>query len=121
MRDSTNQSSTTLLSFEEANNLILRRSRQLVSQLIEQRGNDKPPFLPEEYASLQGIKAVKREDMGKVSGMLLRFHDGDIIKVNKNHSITRQNFSCAHELAHNLLREQKIILNTDNISYRTFN
>lgn len=121
MDDSINQSSTTLLSFEDSYNLILKRTRQLVNQLIGKRGNDKPPFLPEEYASVQGINNIVREDLGEVSGMLLRFHDGHIIKVNKKHNLARQNYSLAHEIAHNLLRDLKISLNTDSISYRTFN
>ena len=121
MDDFNNQSSPVSLSLEEANSLIMERARQFVNQLIDKRGNDKPPFSPEEYASLQGIKKIVREDLGKVSGMLLRFHDGHVIKVNQKHNMARQNFSCAHEIAHNLLRELKITLDTENISYRTFN
>ena len=121
MDDFNNQSSPVSLSLEEANSLIMERARQFVNQLIDKRGNEKPPFSPEEYASLQGIKKIVREDLGKVSGMLLRFHDGHVIKVNQKHNLARQNFSCAHEIAHNLLRELKITLDTENISYRTFN
>ena len=121
MYDFNNQLSPVSLSLEEAYSLIMNRARQFVNQLIDKRGNDKPPFSPEEYASLLGIKKILREDLGKVSGMLLRFHDGHVIKVNKKHNLTRQNFSCAHEIAHDLLRELKITLNTENISYRTFN
>jgi len=109
------------LNLEQANSLIIERARQLVHQLIENRGHDNPPFLPEEYAPLQGIKKIVKEDLGNVSGLLLRFHDGPVIKVNKNHNSARQNFSCAHELAHHLIRELKLELNTENISYRTFN
>ena len=116
-----NQSAPPSLSLEQATNLIIERAKQLANQLVEQRGHEKPPFSPEEYASLQGIKKIVREDLGKVSGMLLRFHDGHVIKVNKKHNLARQNFSCAHEIAHNLLRELKITLDTENISYRTFN
>jgi len=108
------------LNLEQATSLILERARQLVNQLVEQRGHDKPPFLPEEFARLLGFKIVKT-DLGETSAVLLRFHDGYIIKLNQNHNPARQNFSCAHELGHNLLRELKIELDTENIEYRTFN
>ena len=113
MDDFRTQSIIASLSLEEANNLIMNRARQFVNQLIDKRGNDRPPFLPEEYASLRGIKEIVREDLGKVSGMLLRFPDGYVIKVNNKHNLARQNFSCAHEIDHDLLRELKITLNTE--------
>ncbi len=121
MDDFNNQSLPVSLSLEEAYSLIMERARQFVNQLIDKRGNENPPFSPEEYASLQGIKKIVREDLGNVSGLLLRFHDGHVIKVNQKHNLARQNFSCAHEIAHNLIRELKIELDTENISYRTFN
>jgi Zn-dependent peptidase ImmA (M78 family) len=108
------------LNLEQATSLIIERTKQLVNQLIEQRGHDKPPFLPEEFARLQGMKIVKA-DLGETSAVLLRLHDGYTIKLNENHNPARQNFSCAHEIGHNLLRELKIELNTENIEYRTFN
>ena len=116
----TSQAVPLSLNSEQATSLILERARQLVNQLVEQRGHDKPPFLPEEFARLQGVK-IERADLGKTSAVLLRFHDGYIIKLNQNHNPARQNFSCAHEIGHKLLRELKIELNTENIEYRTFN
>jgi len=109
------------LNFEEATSLIVERARELVNQLVEDRGHDKPPFLPEEFARLQGIKEIVKENLGEQSAVLLRLHDGYVIKVNQNHNLARQNFSCAHEIGHNLLRDLKIELNTENIEYRTFN
>ena len=108
------------LNLEQATSLIVERAKQLVNQLIEKRGHDKPPFSPEEFAHLQGMKIVKA-DLGETSAVLLRFHDGYIIKLNQKHNLARQNFSCAHEIGHNLLRELKIELNTEDIEYRTFN
>ncbi len=104
---------------EQATSLLIRKARQLVTQLIGDRGCDKPPFSPSEYARLQNIKVVN-EDLGEVSAVLLRFHDGPVIKVNQNHSPVRQNFSCAHEIGHVLLRELQLYL-TEDIEYRTFN
>ena len=109
------------LTLEQSYNLVMERARLLVNQLIEDRGHDKPPFLPGEFGRLQGIKKIVKSDLGEVSGVLLRSHDGHVIQVNQNHHPVRQNFSCAHEIGHNLLRELRIELNTESIEYRTFN
>ena len=109
-----------VVTFEDAMNLAIGRAKQLVSCLIKERGHAKPPFRPEEFARLTSIKQIIKADLGKTSAVLLKFHDGHVIKVNQNHNLTRQNFSCAHEIGHNLLRELKIGLNTENIEYRTF-
>ena len=113
--------SQALANMEQATDLIIERARQLVNQLIADRGHDRPPFLPEEFARLQGIKKIVKADLGEMSAILLKLHDGDVIRVNENHHPVRQNFSCAHEIGHNLLRELKIELNTENIEYRGFN
>ena len=109
-----------VVTFEDAMNLAIDRAKELVSCLIKERGHAKPPFRPEEFARLTSIKQIIKADLGKTSAVLLKFHDGHVIKVNQNHNLTRQNFSCAHEIGHNLLRELKIGLNIENIEYRTF-
>ncbi len=109
-----------VVTFEDAMNLAIGRAKELVSCLIKERGHAKPPFRPEEFARLTSIKQIIKADLGKTSAVLLKFHDGHVIKVNQNHNLTRQNFSCAHEIGHNLLRELKIGLNTENIECRTF-
>ena len=109
------------LNLEKATELIIERSRQLVNQLIENRGHDKPPFLSEEFARLLGVRNIVKTDLGKTSGVLLRFHDGPVIQVNKNHNLARQNFSCAHEIGHILFSELKLDNYIQNIEYRTFN
>ena len=116
-----NQLMPVSLSMEQATSLIVKQANQLVNKLIEDRGHDKPPFLAAEFARLQGIKKIVKEDLGEESAVLLRFHDGPMIKLNQKHNLARQNFSCAHEIGHNLLRELKIELNTENIEYRGFN
>jgi len=116
----TSEISPLALNLEQATGLIVERAKQLVIRLIEDRGHDKPPFLPAEYAHLKDIQIVKA-DLDETSAVLLRFQDGYVIKVNQNHNLARQNFSCAHEIGHSLLRELKIELNTENIEYRTFN
>lgn len=109
-----------VVTFEDAMNLAIGRAKELVSCLIKERGHAKPPFRPEEFARLTSIKQIIKAELGKTSAVLLKFHDGHVIKVNQNHNLTRQNFSCAHEIGHNLLRELKIGLNTENMEYRTF-
>ncbi|GAG24449.1 unnamed protein product, partial [marine sediment metagenome] len=68
---------------------------------------------------LQDIKIIKA-DLDNTSAVLLRFHDGYVIKVNQKHPPVRQNFSCAHEIGHALLSELQLYL-TEDIEYRTLN
>jgi len=109
------------LSSKEATNLIIEKAKQLVGQLVDDRGHDKPPFLPEEYLRLVNVKEVQKTKLGETSGLLLRFHDGYVIKVNQNHYQVRQNFSCAHEIGHILFDELQLDNYIRNIEYRTFN
>ncbi len=111
----------TTLSSEQATSLIIERARQLVNQLIEDRGHDKPPFLPEEFIRFQGIERIEKADLGNTSAVLLRFQDGYVIKVNQKHSLARQNFSCAHEIGHTVFSELKLEPYIQSIEYRTFN
>lgn len=115
------QESPVSLNLEQATSLIIERARQLVNRLIEDRGHDKPPFLPEEFARLQGIKKIVKTDLGKTSALLLRFNDGPVIKVNQNHNLGRQNFSCAHEIGHILFSELKLERRIEAVEFRTFN
>jgi Zn-dependent peptidase ImmA (M78 family) len=110
------------LNSEQATSLIVERARQLVNQLIEHRGHDNPPFLPEEFARLLGCQVVRAE-LGETSGLLLKFHDGFVIKVNRNHGLARQNFSCAHEIGHVIFSELQLQRYIKSIEYRnrTFN
>ncbi|MBA7581143.1 hypothetical protein ES708_23045 [subsurface metagenome] len=118
--DLTNRLAQAPLDVEQATSLIVERAQQLVKELVEQRGHDRPPFLPEEFARLQDMKIVKA-DLGKVSAVLHRFHDGYTIKLNEKHNLARQNFSCAHEIGHILFSELGLESYTESIEYRTFN
>ena len=109
------------LEFEQATSLIVARATQLVNQLVNNRGHENPPFSPEEFAHLKGIKEIVKTDLGTVSAILLKFHDGDVIKVNSNHYPGRQNFSCAHEIGHILFNELQLEQCMTNIEYRTHN
>lgn len=115
------QESQVFVNQEQATTLIVERAKQLVIRLIEDRGHDKPPFLSVEFARLQGIERIVKEDLGKTSAILLKLHDGYVIKVNQNHNPARQNFSCAHEIGHLLFSELKLERYIQSIEYRTFN
>jgi Zn-dependent peptidase ImmA (M78 family) len=109
------------LNLEQSTSLIVERARQLVSQLVEQRGHGRPPFLSKEYAPLLGIKRIEKADLGEVSAILIKLHDGDVIRVNQNHNSARQNFSCAHEIGHALLGELNLEPCVEEVEFRTFN
>jgi hypothetical protein len=109
------------LDMEKATKLITERAEQFVHTLIQERGNDKPPFLAEEFARFHDITRIIRTDLGKTSAILLKLHDGFLIKVNKKQNIARQNFSCAHEIGHILFNELKLEHYIRNIEYRKFN
>lgn len=111
-----NKSNTSV--FEKASCLIIEKARKLTDQLIEQRGNSKPPFLPEEIAPLLGIRGIIKADLGETSAVLLRFRDGPIIKVNQNHYQNKCNFSCAHEIGHILFDELGLEPYIAGIEYR---
>lgn len=110
-----------VLSLEQATCLIVERAKELVAQLIEDRGHNKPPFLSQEFARLLGINKIVKADLGKTSAILLKLHDGYVIKVNQNHNLARQNFSCAHEIGHTLFSELKLERYIKSIEYRTAN
>ena len=122
MTISNNQTITPrVVTFEDAMNLAIGRAKELVSCLIKERGHAKPPFRPEEFANLRGIKKILKADLGNVSAVLLRFASGGVIKVNQRDNQMRQNFSCMHEIAHDILHELKLQLDTNYIQYRTAN
>lgn len=110
-----------VVTFEDAMNLAIGRAKELVSCLIKERGHAKPPFRPGEFADLRGIKKILKADLGNVSAVLFRFASGGVIRVNQRDNQMRQNFSCMHEIAHDILHELKLQLDTNYIQYRTAN
>lgn len=92
------------VSVDEATDFVIKRARELVGELVKQRGREGPPFLAEEFAPLCGIRVVKT-DLGETDALLIRHQDGYIIKINSSHHPVRQNFSCAHEIGHTILHE----------------
>ena len=115
------QLGTKPLTSNEATRLIIEKAKQLVSQLVDYRGHDKPPFLPKEYSRFVNIREIQKTNLDDTSGLLLKLHDGYVIKVNQDHYTVRQNFSCAHEIGHILFRALKLENYVRSIEYRTFN
>lgn len=68
-------------------------------KVVNEYGRNKPPFLAEEMAPLCNVKTIEKVNMDG-DGLLLPVDGGFIIQLNKNHPHVRQNFSCAHEIAH---------------------
>ncbi len=62
----------------------------------------KLPVNVNEIARSLGAKAIRQVDL-PVDGLMLPIADGFEILLNKRHLITRQRFSCAHEIAHALI------------------
>jgi Zn-dependent peptidase ImmA (M78 family) len=71
--------------------------------LISMSGITRPPFLPDSFAHLQKVKRIIRADLGELDALLLRLENGYLIKLNATQHPFRQNFSCAHEIAHTFL------------------
>jgi Zn-dependent peptidase ImmA (M78 family) len=112
------------IELETASELIVERARQLVSKLIDKRGHDNPPFLPEEYAPIVGVQSIEKVNLGKAGksgGILLRLFSGSKIRLNINDPLVRQNFSCAHEIGHMLYSELKLEQYINTIEHRTYN
>jgi Zn-dependent peptidase ImmA (M78 family) len=99
------QESSLSPSLREASEFVIKRARELVSQLVMGRGQENPPFLAKDIAACIGIKDILCADLGELDGMLVRCAHSYIIKVNVNHHEVRRNFSCAHEIGHILLDE----------------
>ncbi len=76
-------------------------------RLLKQSNFSGPPFLPERLAPFQRVKRIVEENLGELSGLLVPLKDGFEIKINATHSPERQNFSCAHEIAHTFFFEDE--------------
>jgi len=109
------------LSPKDATSLIIGKSKQLVNQLIDYRRHEKPPFLAKDYSRFVNIKEIQKANLGDTSGLLLKYQDGYVIKLNQEQPPVRQNFSCAHEIGHILFNDLKLDNFVRNIEYRRFN
>jgi len=74
-------------------------ARRLLSRL----GIKEPPIRVRQVAEKLDIRVTDEDFPDKISGALIRSDNGIHIAVNKNHPVTRQRFSIAHELGHYLM------------------
>ncbi len=72
-------------------------------QLLAQARVAKPPVDVDELSHLCGLNVAAAELSNDVSGVLLDLDTGPVIGFNKDHALTRQRFTVAHELGHYLL------------------
>ena len=75
---------------------------QQVELLLANYGLLKEPVDIERLARCTGISKIIRQELN-VDAMLVPVQGEHFILLNESHSITRQRFSCAHEIAHLLL------------------
>ena len=106
---------------EQVKHLIIERARNLFKEFIENRGNERPPFLAESYARLLGIQDFVKADLKETSAILLKSKDSYQIKVNEKHHPFKQNFSIAHEIGHVLYNELHLDTYINNVEHRTYN
>jgi len=57
-----------------------------------------------------GVQIRLEKAEGDLSGALYRLPDRIVLGVNKEHSVTRQRFTIAHEIAHLVLHDQPIFI-----------
>ena len=70
-------------------------ARARARHLLQTHGFQEAPVDVERIARLEGLEIVRRE-LGDLDGKLV----GSVIEVNSSHSLVRQRFTIAHELAH---------------------
>jgi hypothetical protein len=92
-------------SIDEVGRLLKQRTDELTCRLMDSNGRQDPPYPVTELAALQGIKRIEKVDLGRTDAVLISQPDGYVVQVNSNRHPFRQNFSCAHEVAHILLHE----------------
>ena len=81
-----------------------KRIRQLVEELLDENGIDRPPVPVERIVRSRGVSVRKQSNTSSdISGFLFRQEDNVVIGVNAFHPQVRQRFTIAHELGHFLL------------------
>jgi Zn-dependent peptidase ImmA (M78 family) len=81
-----------------------KRIRQLVEELLDENGIERPPIPVEHIVRSRGLSVRKQGNTSSdISGFLFRQEDDVVIGVNASHPRVRQRFTIAHELGHFLL------------------
>ena len=92
--------------------------KNLLDEYINEYKKDGPPFLAEEIAEIRKVKEIQRVEMNH-DGLLIPVKGGFIIQLNKRHPYAKQNYTCAHEVAHTFFYDlnrdpPKKIINLEN-------
>jgi len=74
-------------------------------ELIKKARVRQPPVDVEELAGACGVRVLQYPFQKDLSGLVVDLEEGTFIGVNRQHPITRQRFTIAHELGHVLLSE----------------
>lgn len=81
-------------------------SEERAMDVLSKLGVSELPVRVDQIARTLGAKVTYEPFEGDVSGVLIRQADADpVIGVNSAHSVTRQRFTVAHEIAHLVLHE----------------
>ncbi len=91
---------------------------ELVREILIYFSIGKPPVKPDLIAYGLGLKIILCSLFYNTSGVICSLNNFGIILVNKNHSLTRQRFTIAHELGHYFLHyKSSLSLEEDRIMY----
>ncbi len=91
---------------------------ELVREILIYFSIGKPPVKPDLIAYGLGLKIILYPFLYNTSGIICSLNNSGIILVNKNHSLTRQRFTIAHELGHYFLHyKSSLSLEEDRIMH----
>jgi Zn-dependent peptidase ImmA (M78 family) len=90
---------------------LVSRASTAARQLLRESNVTDPPVRVDFIAERLGLTVVVQAMETDLSGMLLRSdEDGNVIGVNRSHSISRRRFTIAHELGHYLLHKGRPVI-----------
>lgn len=84
----------------------IRRINSIALKLLSAAGITAAAVIPTDIANHLGV-AVKKEDLGNISGVLIVQNGVATIGVNENHFPNRQRFTIAHEIGHLVLGHER--------------
>jgi len=88
----------------------LTKADSEAADLLRKSGIKKPPVDVERLAEDLGAKVTLEGLDQEVSGALYRLPERLVIAVNRDHSLTRQRFTIAHEIGHLLLHQGRPLI-----------
>lgn len=85
----------------------MTRADKVARDLQEQFSSEEPSIDPERIATELGVTVIRHEADERISGMLLRQKDRDVIGVNSTKPEAMQRFILAHVLGHHQLHRAR--------------